>query len=133
MPSNKVKLTELGDALSAILDDYSTALRDAINEETENAANNLKKGISADAPVGTGKKKGKQKKSWRVAKDTLNGITTVCTVYSTDYPKVHLLEDGHLTRDGRTRTKAFHYVRNNTERVEKEYIEAIGKIIKEMK
>ena len=113
---------ELDDALADVLTNYATNLREAINADTEAAAQRLKKAISADAPV----KSGKQKKSWRITREYLGGIDLKTVVHSTDYRKVHLLENGHLTRNGVTRTKPTHYVSSNAEKIIKEYEEIVG-------
>lgn len=120
---------ELDDALADVLTNYATNLREAINADTEAAAQRLKKAISADAPV----KSGKQKKSWRITREYLGGIDLKTVVHSTDYRKVHLLENGHLTRNGMTRTKPTHYVSSNAEKIIKEYEEIVAETIKVVK
>lgn len=120
---------ELDDALADVLTNYATNLREAINADTEAAAQRLKKAISADAPV----KSGKQKKSWRITREYLGGIDLKTVVHSTDYRKVHLLENGHLTRNGMTRTKPTYYVSNNAEKIIKEYEEIVAETIKVVK
>lgn len=119
-------MSELDEALSDVLTNYATDLREAINADTEAAAQRLKKAISADAPV----KSGKQKKSWRIAKEYLGGVDLKTVVHSTDYRKVHLLENGHVTRNGMTRTKPTYYVSSNAERIIKEYEEQVAETIK---
>ena len=119
-------MSELDEALSDVLTNYATDLREAINADTEAAAQRLKKAISADAPVKTGK----QKKSWRIAKEYLGGVDLKTVVHSTDYRKVHLLENGHVTRNGMTRTKPTYYVSSNAERIIKEYEEQVAETIK---
>ena len=114
------------EALADVLTNYATDLREAINADTEAAAQRLKKAISADAPV----KSGKQKKSWRIAKEYLGGVDLKTVVHSTDYRKVHLLENGHVTRNGMTRTKPTYYVSSNAERIIKEYEEQVAETIK---
>ena len=122
-------MSELDKALSDVLTNYSTALRDAINADTEAAAQRLKKAISAEAPVKTGK----QKKSWRIAREYLGGVDLKTVVHSTDYRKVHLLENGHVTRNGMTRTKPTYYVSKNAERIIKEYEEQVAETLKVVK
>lgn len=111
----KTDINGLSDALADVLNDYSTDIREAVNTEIDKAAKSLKKSISADAPVLTGT----QKKSWRVTKEKLAGGDIKAIVHSTDYRKVHLLENGHVTRNGITRTKPIHYVSKN----EQEFVE----------
>lgn len=121
--------TDFDEALESVLDNYATDLRAAINADTEAAAQRLKKAISAEAPVKTGK----QKKSWRIAKEYLGGVDLKTVVHSTDYRKVHLLENGHVTRNGLTRTKPTYYVSRNAERIIQEYEQTVADTIKVMK
>lgn len=122
-------MTAFDEALGDVLNNYATDLRNAINADTEAAAQKLKKAIVADAPV----KSGKQKKSWRISREYLGGIDLKTVVYSTDYRKVHLLENGHLTRNGITRTKATSYVSKNAEQVLTEYEQIVAETIKVVK
>lgn len=112
--------------LQDILNTYAGNVRDEVNKEVVKAANQLKKAISADAP----KKSGKQKRSWKVSTSKRAGIDTVAVVHSTDYQKVHLLENGHLTRDGVTRSKAFHYVSKNEEEVLNKFASQVANAVK---
>ena len=121
--------TDFDEALESVLDNYATDLRAAINADTEAAAQKLKKAISAEAPVKTGK----QKKSWRITKEYLGGVDLKTVVHSTDYRKVHLLENGHVNRNGLTRTKPTYYVSRNAERIIQEYEQTVADTIKVMK
>ena len=132
-----IDLNELPDAIDSILDDYSSNLRDAINADTATIAEELRKAITADAPVSKTphkkRKTGTQKKSWKIAKEKVAGIDLLCIVHSTDYQLVHLLENGHLTRDGKTRSKAFHYVSKNEEEMRKKYQTMLERTIRTVK
>lgn len=119
-------IANLDEAIADVLEDYSTAIAEAVNEQTEKAANQLKKDISADAPVKTGK----QRRSWRVTKEKVVGLDLLAVVHSTDYRKVHLLENGHLTRNGVTRTKAIRYVSKNEEKIIEQYQQDVVNAIK---
>lgn len=121
-----VSINNLDDAISDMLGEYATSITEAVNTQTEKAANQLKKDISADAPVKTGK----QKKSWRVTKEKVAGMDLKAIVHSTDYRKVHLLENGHLTRDGVTRTKLIRYVSKNEEKIIEQYQRDVADAIK---
>lgn len=122
-------MSDFDEVLANVLNDYATDLRAAINADTEAAAKKLRKAIQAEAPVKTGK----QKKSWRITKEYLGGVDLKTVVHSTDYRKVHLLENGHLTRNGKTRTRATHYVSSNAERIMKEYEQQLAETIRVMK
>lgn len=122
-------MSDFEDQLSSVLDNYATNLRDAINADTEAAAEKLRKAIAADSPVKTGK----QKKSWKISREYLGGIDLKTVVHSSDYRKVHLLENGHLTRNGVTRTKPTYYVSRNADRIIEEYQVILAETIKVVK
>lgn len=125
----KTDINGLSDAISDIMDDYSTNVRETVNTEIDKAAKSLKKSISADAPVLTGT----QKKSWRVTKEKLAGGDIKAIVHSTDYRKVHLLENGHVTRNGITRTKPIHYVSKNEQELVEKFPGQLANAIKAVK
>ena len=125
----KTDINGLSDAISDIMNDYSTNVRETVNTEIDKAAKSLKKSISADAPVLTGT----QKKSWRVTKEKLAGGDIKAIVHSTDYRKVHLLEHGHVTRNGITRTKPIHYVSKNEQELVEKFPGQLANAIKAVK
>mgnify|MGYP002512784758 FL=1 len=125
----KTDINGLSDAISDIMNDYSTNVRETVNTEIDKAAKSLKKSISADAPVLTGT----QKKSWRVTKEKLAGGDIKAIVHSTDYRKVHLLENGHVTRNGITRTKPIHYVSKNEQELVEKFPGQLANAIKAVK
>lgn len=125
----KTDINGLSDAISDIMNDYSTNVRETVNIEIDKAAKSLKKSISADAPVLTGT----QKKSWRVTKEKLAGGDIKAIVHSTDYRKVHLLENGHVTRNGITRAKPIHYVSKNEQELVEKFPGQLANAIKAVK
>lgn len=125
----KTDINGLSDAISDIMNDYSTNVRETVNTEIDKAAKSLKKSISADAPVLTGT----QKKSWRVTKEKLAGGDIKAIVHSTDYRKVHLLENGHVARNGITRTKPIHYVSKNEQELVEKFPGQLANAIKAVK
>lgn len=124
-------MSDFEDQLSSVLDNYASDLRDAINADTEAAAQKLKKAIQADAPVRTGE----SKKSWTITREKVVGIDLKCIVHSKEphYRIVHLLENGHLTRNGVTRTKPTYYVSRNADRIIDEYQAILAETIKVVK
>lgn len=126
-------IENIGDAISDVLDVYSTEVLNAVNSEVDAAAKELKDAISSSAPVGTTKK---QKRSWKVSEPDkrrrrVYGARLI--VHSTDYRKVHLLEKGHLSRDGITRTKAFRYVSKSEEKILGRFAQKVENAIKAVK
>ena len=62
-------INNLDEAIADKLEDYSTAITNAVNEQTEKGGKSTKKDIAADSPVKTGK----QRKSRGVTKEKVAG------------------------------------------------------------
>ncbi len=116
----------LGDAIKEILEDYSTDIIDAVNRVTDETAEELKSEVEETAP--TGKRK-KLRKSWRLEKEKLGGIDERVTLHSTEYRIVHLVENGHVTKHGTSRARAYHFIQKATDKIMPVYEEAIKEAI----
>lgn len=93
-----VKIENMADKIIKGLEEYSNMAADELKKEVKKTANNIKKDIQANAPVGA---TGKYSKSWSVKnqKETANSIELV--VHSKNkYQIAHLLEKGHALRQG---------------------------------
>lgn len=115
----------LDEMIGSVLESYADEVVKAIDQTTDKAAKELRSAIAKDAPVKTGK----QKRSWKITKKRV-GFENMAIVHSTDYRKVHLLENGHLTRDGVTRTKPLNYVGKNADKVLSEFPDRIAEAIR---
>lgn len=127
---------DFNNALSKVLNDYSTDLRTQINAFTRREGKRMVKGIKAHAKF-SDVSSGKQAKSWRLLEETI-GLDVRETAYSTDYRKTHLLENGHVIRDGTTRrgkdlTKAFHFVEEGVRDVVDNYVAGLTEVIEGVK
>lgn len=115
----------LGEMIVSVLESYADEVVKAIDQTTDKAAKELRSAIAKEAPVETGK----QKRSWKITKER-KGLENMAIVHSTDYRKVHLLENGHLTRDGVTRTKPLNYVGKNADKVLSEFPDRIAEAVR---
>lgn len=115
----------LDEMIGSVLESYADEVVKAIDQTTDKAAKELRSAIAKDAPVKTGK----QKRSWKITKKRV-GFENMAIVHSTDYRKVHLLENGHLTRDGVTRTKPLNYVGKNADKVLSEFPDRIAEAVR---
>ena len=115
----------LDEMIGSVLESYADEVMNAVNQTTDQAAKELRSAIAKDAPVETGK----QKRSWKITRER-KGLENMAIVHSTDYRKVHLLENGHLTRDGVTRTKPLNYVGKNADKVLSEFPDRIAEAVR---
>ena len=118
----------LDEMIGSVLESYADEVVKAIDQTTDKAAKELRSAIAKDAPVDTGK----QKRSWKITK-VRKGLENMAIVHSTDYRKVHLLENGHLTRDGVTRTKPLNYVGKNADKVLSEFPDRVANAVMAVK
>lgn len=85
-----------------ILNDYSHDIQDAIAEEAIKIAKAGQSKLKATSPKNkkNSPNKGRYAKGWRVKTTKGRGYVN-CVIYNaTDYQLTHLLENGHLTRNG---------------------------------
>lgn len=114
MAANDITPEMLANALVSACREYTEDVREkvengilAIGEETVNEVSSL-------APVYEGKnkntRKGAYKKSWTCKIDKQRGKVNVTVHSKKHYRLTHLLEKGHLNRDGTTRSKAIPHI-----------------------
>ena len=95
--SKKVKIDQLADAVAKELEEYKDLTTLEVKTAVKNAGNTVKKEISANAPVKTGR----YAKSWRTKTTAETSTKLEVTVYSPSrYMLAHLLEHGHAKRGG---------------------------------
>ena len=112
--------------VSKMLDNYSTEVQDEIErvifENCEKAKADLQNERST-YQVRTGK----YNKGWKVKK-TKNSKYVEGIVYNTQYQLTHLLEKGHLLRNG-GKTRAFPHIGPVNDRTQKRVVEEIERAI----
>ena len=124
--AQKVKIDELANTIVKEMQAYSTLATDVMKKAVKKAANSAKKDISSNAPKDTGA----YAKSWAVknTKETSNALEL--TVHSKNrYQIAHLLEKGHVTRNG-GRTRAFVHIAPVEQKCIKQYEKDVERIIK---
>lgn len=90
-------IDDLADLVMDGLREYSEIANTAMKKAVRKTATSVKKEISANAPV----KSGRYKKSWTAKKTKENSHTLEMAVHSKDrYQLAHLLEKGHAKRNG---------------------------------
>ncbi len=117
----------LADLIDNELKIYSKDVQTKLNDIVKSKAKKLKEKIQESSPVKTGK----YKKGWTVKED-INGLGDVtATVYNKAKPQItHLIQNGHVTRDG-GRVAGRDHISSNRDQIEEELIEDIKKAIGE--
>ena len=110
---------------STILDDYSKDIYRGIKEASIEVADKGAKTLRQTSP----KKTGKYRRGWRV-KTYEGAYDTMSVIYNaTNWQLTHLLENGHITRNGRTKTKPIVHIYPVEQECIKEFEEDTIKII----
>ncbi len=93
----KVAVDQLADAVMHELEEYADTTADGVKTAVKKVADNVKKEISAGAPV----RSGKYAKSWATKTTKEDSSSLEITVHSRNrYQLAHLLEHGHAKRGG---------------------------------
>lgn len=115
--SKKIKVDALSKEIMKALENYS----DDISEVVEEVSNDVGKEAVGELKTTSPKKRGSYAKGWRLKKDKLGRNRYSVKIHNkTDYQLTHLLEFGHVTRNG-GRTKAIPHIRPVEEKYSKEY------------
>lgn len=96
--SEHIKIENLASELTAAMSEYTADLTDAVKEAVEEETKEAKRELKADSP----KRTGDYKKGWSSKKSYSGMYTQINTIHNrTDYQLTHLLEHGHVGRNGR--------------------------------
>lgn len=115
--SKTIKIDNLSKEIMKSLENYS----DDISEVVEEVSNDVGKEAVGELKTTSPKKRGSYAKGWRLKKDKLGRNRYSVKIHNkTDYQLTHLLEFGHVTRNG-GRTEAIPHIRPVEEKYSKEY------------
>lgn len=110
-------------ALTSAVQQFSEDVQEEVFDGLKKIGKETVKKVKENSPVYTGNSKKikpeEYKKGWRCTVEEERGAIQV-TVHNKKYQLVHLLENGHLNRDGTTRARAFPHVKQAEEFAEKE-------------
>ncbi len=121
--ADKIAIENLTTAMLEAYTRYTTEVVEELEQELQKVAKEARKEVKQLSPLYTGtvrelkngtkvymcKEPEKYKKGWRVFIEKTNGRFRV-SVYNTQYRLTHLLEDGHINRDGTSRARAFPHI-----------------------
>lgn len=114
-------------AISGYLNEYGKEVREEVEELADEVAGETLKEIKANSPVD----KGSYKKGWRKkAEVSALGKKTITVYNATDYQLTHLLENGHLNRDGTTRAAPIKHIKPVEEKAVEKFEKGVEEIIK---
>lgn len=128
--SNSIKPEELQEAIDSYLKDYVEDITEDVEEATNDVTKEAVQEIKQTSPKGKGTRDKPYYKGWTRQKGKENkGRYTVKIHNKTNYQLTHLLEFGHVTRNG-SRTKAIPHIRPLEEKYKKLYEQKITTVIK---
>lgn len=114
--------------IKEILDEYSQDVQEGITNATIEVANEGKDRLrkhEGTYEIHTGK----YNKGWKVKTETGKGYIS-CTIHNTQYQLTHLLEKGHIKRNGKGKTRAFVHIAPVEKKCITEYTNDVENIIK---
>ena len=111
----------LSQAIVNALAEYTDEVTKGIEQEKKTVAEKAVETLKATSPKGA---TGKYAKGWGIV--SANGKYTVCN--KTSYQLTHLLEHGHVKRNG-GRTESFPHIRPVEEQAIKEFTDGVKKVI----
>lgn len=121
--ADRIAIEDLTAAMLEAYTQYSGEILENLEQELQKVAKEARKEVKQLSSIYTGtvrelksgtkvymyKDPEKYKKGWRVLIEKANGRIHV-VVHNTHYPLTHLLENGHINRDGTTRAKAYPHI-----------------------
>lgn len=121
-----IEITKLASAIAETLQVYNSDLTEAVKENSKKIAKKYALKLKKQSPKLTGD----YSKNW-TAKETGKGkYRSVYTIYNKDeYPLTHLLENGHVGRDGKRVQANVHISPVEQEAVE-EFMDTVTEAIK---
>lgn len=116
-----VKIDDLSNEIARQLRDFSEEIEEKIELAKDEVSKKAVKALKQKSPQQTGS----YAKGWRLKKTAFGHIIH----NATDYQLTHLLENGHINRDG-SRTPGIPHIRPAEEMVIKEFTEQVEEAIK---
>lgn len=120
--SKTIKAADLSDAIQDILSEYGERAHEVIREETAKLGKTAAKELRKKSPKLTGS----YAKGWKVKTFESRFGASAIAYNKTDYQLTHLLENGHLNRDG-SRTPGISHIKPVNDSIQKSFVDAVKK------
>lgn len=105
--SKSITVDALAAAVAGELESYRQEVTDGVKQSVKDAGTQCLKEIRAASPVLTGR----YRRGWKTSKAYESAEEIRVIVHNkTDYQRTHLLENGHLTRDGVSRVPGIPHI-----------------------
>jgi hypothetical protein len=109
----------IAESLQEFSDEKTKEIKSILTDKSKELAENIKK----DSP----KKSGEYSKGWTATKQYEDNLNISYVVHNKNKPQItHLLENGHMNRDG-SRTESIPHIEPNCQKIESEIDESIAK------
>lgn len=127
--SKSITSDQIATAINRELTLYGEKVIVGVKKEAKNYMNQLVKETKATAPVGNRSKHYRDSITSKKMDENNRSVTYLWYVAGSDYRLSHLLEKGHALRNG-GRTAGTHFIQNASDRILREYIQAVEEVIK---
>ncbi len=138
--SKKIQARKLSEAIYESMVDYMDDIELEVRKQTNSIIKEAKKELVANSPksgkkivtsLGTVVNPGDYAKSWTLGVRDRGASRYSRVIYNKEhYRLTHLLEFGHITRNGTTRTKAQPHIRNTEDKYAEKLFIGLAKEIK---
>lgn len=123
---SNINIDQLADEITNIITQYGNDIIESVDKSGKNIANKAVKALKETSP----KDKGDYAKGWKVTKDQEFAESPHYTIHNkTHYQLTHLLENGHVTKNG-VRTRKYPHIKIVEEQVIDEYEQAVEEVIR---
>ena len=127
-----MKVNAFSDSMSDLLADYISDMDDIVEEEIDGAAKKMLKEVKRLSPSWGENRTGEYKRGWKIVKETKHLRKKRIIWNEKHYRRVHLLENGHASRNG-GRVQAFPHVEPSYKKFGQPLPDTIARRIKEGK